>query len=93
MDQQNFHPVLLILFFAAIFLILGMLNSPALIWTVFGVLGIAIMAVIANLLYAFIALELGYDPEREKAKRLHQQSSHTLQHLLGMLHVRTLRHH
>jgi heme O synthase-like polyprenyltransferase len=93
MDQQNFHPVLLILFFAAIFLILPMLNAPALIWTVFGILGIAIMAVIANLLYAFIALELGYDPERENAKRLHRQSSYTLQHLRGMLHLRTLRHH
>jgi hypothetical protein len=93
MNQRSFHPVLLIMLGAAIFLMLPMLNAPALIWTMFGVLGIALVAVIANLLYAFIALEVGYYPEREKAKRLQQRSNHTLHHLRGMLHVRALRHH
>ena len=93
MSRPNFHPVLLIMLLAAIFVILPMLNAPALIWTVFGILAIALVAVIANLLFAFIALEVGYYPEREKAKRLRQRSNHTLQHLRGILHVRALRHH
>lgn len=93
MNQRSFYPVLLIVLFVAISLILPMLNAPVLIWTVSGVLGIALLAVVANLLYAFIALEVGYYPKREKAKRLRQRSNHTLQHLRGILHVRALRHH
>lgn len=93
MNQRNFHPVLLIMLVAAIFLMLPMLNAPALIWTMFGVLGIALVAVIANLLYAFIALELGYYPEPNRAEGLDKQRRHTLHHLRGMLHVLMLRHH
>jgi hypothetical protein len=93
MNQRSFYPVLLIMLGAAIFLMLPILNAPALTWTVFGVLGIALVAVIANLLYAFIALELGYYPGPKNAEHLDKQPSRTLHHLRGMLHVRLLRHH
>jgi hypothetical protein len=93
MNQRSFYPMLLIMLVAAILLMLPMLNAPALFWTVFGVLGIALVAVIANLLYAFVALELGYYPEPKRAEGLDKQPRHTFHQLRGMLHVLMLRHH
>jgi hypothetical protein len=61
---------------------------PSIGWAVIGIVGVVIGAVIANVIYAFVWLELGYSTHAEQVKRQHRE--HGLRHLLhpGMLRHR-----
>lgn len=85
--------LLSITFFATLFVILSFPTAPTLLWIVLGLLGIALVAVVGNLLYALITIEMGYYPERAAPKKRREPSVNALQHLRAMLHAHTLRHH
>jgi hypothetical protein len=94
--EMNFlkkYLMLSIMFFATLFVILSFPSAPTVLWVVLGLLGIALVAVVGNLLYALIIIEMGYYPEQPTPERRREQSDNLLQHLRAMLHVRVLRHH
>jgi hypothetical protein len=65
---------------------------PGIAWTLFAMLVLLATGLVANLLYAFFALEMGYDPKRERSRRSEGFSSHVHGRWKTWLHVGALRH-
>ncbi len=60
-------------------------------WAVLGTLVILATGLVANLLYAFFSIEMGYDPKSAKPKRP-DENRHLPHRLRAVLHAGTLRH-
>lgn len=94
MNRRNVNETALAVFVVAVLYLLLLIFRywPTMEWGVLGIAAIVIGGLIANVIYAFVALELGYSRDAEKAKRLRQRSHHAHQRLRALLHPRTLGH-
>lgn len=83
-----------IMAFVGLLVLLPVPLVPWLTWTILGTLAAVIIAVTANLLYAFLFIEIGYYPQRRKPETRYSHPGRALEHLRTMLHHhRMLRHH
>lgn len=86
MNRRNIYESTVALSVVAILFILLFVFRywPAMGWAVLGIVAIVITTVIANVLYAFVWLELGYSTHEKKAKTLSKKFHHTPQRLKAL---------
>jgi hypothetical protein len=94
MNRRNVNETALAIFVVAVLFVLLLIFRywPTMEWAVLGIAAIVIGAVIANVIYAFVSLELGYSTDAEKPKRVRKRSHLTPQRLRALLHPRMLWH-
>lgn len=91
--RHSFETMLGVVGVAALFIVLLISrNWPTAQWAVLAIAAIVLAAVLANVLYAFVSLELGYYAEDEKARRARKQFGHGPHRLRHLLHPGMLRH-
>lgn len=98
MSQRNFYKIALAcaaLISLLVFLpvVFDVVAWPGIAWATLALLGIVVVGWVSYLVYVIVSMEIGYNPDDEKSRRMRKQSGHAPHPRKAWLHMRTLRHH